>query len=154
MAAGLEATTAANDSAYHLTGNPPTPTDLALLSSRTKHKNPLIAIILSTIPAHIANLIVDPNSDPILHDLLTNIAAHINTDTNNDHKNIKTEADTAHYTIEMALSDYTTLHEKIRTQMIAAKFPNIANPSTTVEFMVEGRTYSRLDPHGRLINRS
>ena len=134
----------AND---HLTGDPPLPTTTQDIQVYHKKKNYLIGKIVSTIPNDIANLLIAPDTDPTPHTLVTKIKEHLNTANANDHRYLKSLAESTHFLPDMTLSEYVSTHEKIRARMIASQYPKITDPKITVEFMIEGLKHNQATSH-------
>ena len=134
----LRALTYNSDSFENLTGDPQPPIDPAALPNSLQKRNYLLGKIIATIPSDISNLLISPDSEPTPFALVTAIKAHFNNLNANDHRYVKCLAEAAHFLPDMTLPDYITAHEKIRAKMIASRYPNISNPTTTVALMIEG----------------
>ena len=93
-------------------------------------------------PPQIANLILTPTSDPTPYDLIQAVTSHLDTTNASDHKYLKQLAEQAHYLPDMTLEQYISTHEQIRTIMIAARYPEISDPKTTVEFLIDGLRFN------------
>ena len=130
------------DAVYHITSNPQPPQDPLELAMFTKNKNYVLGNLITSIPPEIANLILTPKSDPTPFDLIQSVTSHLDTTNASDHKYLKQLAEQAHFKSTMTLEDYINAHEKIRTKMIAARFPDISNPKTTVEFLIDGLRFN------------
>ena len=126
------------EASQHITGNPPTPSDADALTSYQKKKHSILGKILSSVPSEILNLLLTPLDDPTPYDLLTKIVTHLDTSNASDHEYLKQEAEQCNYTSGMSLQQYVTAHNTIRTKMMAARYPNISDPTTTVDFLING----------------
>ena len=100
------------------------------------------------MPLHILNLLVTSSDDPSPFDLLNDIKNHVDTDNSLDHKYLKLEAEQCNFEPGMTLDSYVTSHTKIASRTIAAHYPDIKNPTNTVEFLINGL---RLNPETALI---
>ena len=92
----------AND---HLTGNTPLPTTPQDIQTYQKKKNYLLGKIVSTIPKDIASLLIAPDTEPTPHTLVTKIKEHLNTANANDHRYLKSVAESTHLLPDMTLSE-------------------------------------------------
>ena len=126
----------------HISGNPLPPSDPTELKTFHKNKHYLLGKIITSIPPEIANLTLTPTSDPTPYDLIQSVTAHLDTTNASDHKYLKQLAEQAHYQPDMTLEEYIATHEKIRTKMVAARFPDISDPKTTVEFLIDGLRFN------------
>ena len=126
----------------HITSNPIPPEDTTELTTFHRNKNLLLGKLITSIPPQIANLILTPTSDPTPYDLIQAITSHLDTTNASDHKYLKQLAEQAHYLPDMTLEQYIATHEQIRTRMIAARYPDISNPKTTVEFLIDGLRFN------------
>lgn len=112
--------------------NPNVPTNQA----RTTRKIITIVVCYS-IPSQIASLVLTSTSNLTPHDLVQAITSHLDTANANDQKYLKQQAERAHFMSGMTLQEYISMHESIRANMIAARYPEIQNPRTTVIFMID-----------------
>ena len=122
----------------HISGDPQPPTEPTELQPHLKQKHIMQGKILSSVPADILNLLLTPSDDPTPHKLLSLITEHLDNSNSSDHKYLKQEAEQCFFEPGMTLSDYITAHYNIHTRIIAARYPDISNPITTVEFLKDG----------------
>ena len=130
------------DCINHITGNPELPQEPNHHTDFQRNKHFLIGKIISSIPPEIANLIITPTGDPTPFQLITAITAHPDSTNTSDHKYLKQLAENPIFLPNMTLSQYVTAHETIRTKMIAARYPSISDPRTTVEFLIDGLRFN------------
>lgn len=69
---------------------------------------------------------------------MTRIVEPINQSTKEDHQFLKTEAETIRFTADTKITEYIKEHKEVRQRMLAAKYPNISDEATTVDFLIEG----------------
>lgn len=143
----LRSTAIVHNAQHHLEQNPPLPSDPALAQAHNKSKHQLIAIILSTVPSQVISLVLTPTTDPTPYDLLQSILSYLDTTNKNDHKYLKSQAESMHFVPGMTLQEYVSKHEALRTKMIASKYPTIDDPQTTVEFMIDGLKHNPSTVH-------
>ena len=126
------------DAIYHFEGNPPTPDNEQDLHTHTLAKHTLIGKIITTIPADILNLLLMPDEQPTQYDILQKLTIQLDTTNASDHICLKQLAEQCQIEEGQTVYEYVKRHETIRAQMIAARFPDIAKTSTTVDFMIDG----------------
>ena len=127
---------------HQLEGNPEPPTQEDEQQTFQRAKHMLLGKIITSIPSEIANLVLTPTSEPTPYDLVKAITAHLDTANADDQKYLKQQAEQAHFTHGMTLQEYITVHEGIRSKMIAARYPEIQDTRTTVAFMIDGLRYN------------
>ena len=120
----------------HITSNLNPPLDETDLATFQRNQNYLFGKLITSIP-QIANLIFTPTSDPTPYDLIQAFTSHLDTTNASDHKYLKQLAEQAHYLPDMTLEQYISTHEQIGTRMIAARYPEIPDPRTTAEFLID-----------------
>ena len=135
------------EASQHITGNSPlrlTPTP----PHHIKKKHYILGKILSSVPSEILNHLLTPLDDPTPYEPLTKIITHLDTSNASDHEYLKQEVEQCNYTSGMSRQQYVTAHNNICTKMIAARYPNISDLTTTVDFRINGL---RLNPSTSLI---
>ena len=134
----LESYAASIDATEHLSSDPTPPLDPALAKTYTQKKSQIFTSILSSVPSSILGLLIVPGDRPTPRQLCHNIIKHINQSTKEDHRYLKTEAETIKFTGDHSIDDLIKDHTTIRQRMIAGQYPAIADEETTVDFIISG----------------
>ena len=133
----------AHKSFDHICGTPTPPTEPEALATFQQKKYIRLGNILASVPLHILNLLVTSSDDHSPFDLLNDIKNHVDTDNALDHKHLKLEAEQFNFELGMTLNSYVKSHTTIRSRMIVAHYPDLKDPTTTIEFLINGL---RLNP--------
>lgn len=134
---GLLTAALGNDALHYILQNP-LPAKPQKRAAYIKNPTYILSKMLATIHAEILNLLIKPDAEPTPFDLLTNVKAHMNTNNANNHNYLKSLAEAPDFLPGITLEHYVAAHEKIRTRMIAARYPSIRPPAVNFEFMIDG----------------
>ena len=137
----IDSTATTLDALNHVTTNPAISKDAAQISQYNKKRHTLRAIVLSTVPSDILNLL-SIRPDPSPKDLIDAVLNHLQTNTATDHKYLKSEAENLRLISGMTIDEYVLKHNSLRARMISSQFPNITDGTSTVAFMIESLRYS------------
>ena len=122
----------------YLETDPIPPIDPAQLKIHPHKKSKLLTAILGTVPSSVLGLILVPGDKLTPYKLTQDIIKHINQSTKDDHKYLKTEAESIRFTGDMSFDDYIRQHTAVRQKMIAARYPAITDEETTIDFILFG----------------
>lgn len=72
------------------------------------------------------------------HDLIAKVKQYVGTASPVDHENLELQAQHTHIDDYNNFDDYIKADQKIRTEMVASKYPNIKDEWTTNKFILQG----------------
>ncbi|PXF48025.1 hypothetical protein BWQ96_02216 [Gracilariopsis chorda] len=130
----------------HLSSSLAIPVDPVEHNTCMQKKTRLTTAILSSVPPDILRQIFIPGGSPLLHEFFTLIISLINQSTKEGPQFLQTEAESIQLQHNNKIGDYIKDHKQVHQRILAAKYPNMKDKATRVNFLIKELKRNRTLP--------